>query len=321
MSSWDINLNLPIEPLLAGCKNPLIVGMGGGFDVFCGLPIYLELRKRGWNAHLANFSFTEIARLKDGQRLTPTLVGIHAGVKDFAIYFPELYLAQWFAEKRNHTVTVWCFEKTGAGPLLDNYRVLVESLSIDGIVLIDGGVDSLMRGDEAQTGTMIEDAISLFAVNALSQIPIRVIACLGFGSEQDVSYTQVLENIATLTKAGGFLGACSLTPEMEAYRDYEEAVLYTQNKRYQDASVINSSIISAAHGEFGNYHLTEKTRGSRLWISPLMLLYWFFDLPTVARHNLFLPQLHETQTFMEAVFAARSALMDVPQRKTPSLHL
>jgi hypothetical protein len=108
---------------------------------------------------------------------------------------------------------------------------------------------------------------------------------------------------------------------MEAYRDYEEAVLYTQNKRYQDASVINSSIISAARGQFGNYHLTEKTRGSRLWISPLMLLYWFFDLPTVARHNLFLPQLHETQTFMEAVFAARSALMDVPQRKTPSLHL
>ena len=321
MSTSGLPLNLPIEPLLARCKNPLIVGMGGGFDVFCGLPIYLELTKRGQHAHLANFSFTEIARLKDGHRLTPTLVGIHAGVKDFAIYFPELYLAQWFAEKRDHTVTVWCFEKTGAGPLLENYRVLVESLSIDGIVLIDGGVDSLMRGDEAQTGTMIEDAISLFAVNALPQIPLRVVACLGFGAEEDVAYTQVLENMATLTKAGGFLGACSLTPEMETYREYEEAVLYTQNKRYQDASVINSSIISAAHGEFGNYHLTEKTRGSHLWISPLMLLYWFFDLPTVARHNLFLPHLQATRTFMEAVFAARSGLMHVPNRKTPSLHL
>ena len=321
MSSSSKNLNLPIKSLLAGCKNPLIAGMGGGFDVFCGLPIYFELRKIGRNAHLANFSFAEIASLKDGQRLTPTLVGIHAGVKDFAIYFPELYLAQWFADQRNHAVTIWCFEKTGAGPLLDNYRVLVESLSIDGIVLIDGGVDSLMRGDEAQTGTMIEDAISLFAVNALAQIPIRVIACLGFGSEQEMAYTQVLENIAALTKAGGFFGACSLTPEMEAYRDYEEAVLYTQNKRYQDVSVINSSIISAAHGEFGNYHLTEKTKGSQLWISPLMLLYWFFDVPTVARRNLFLPQLKETMTFMEAVFAARSVLMHVPKRNTPSLHL
>ena len=316
-----MNLNLPIDPLVAECKNLLIAGMGGGFDVFCGLPIYFELKKRGQNAHLANFSFAEITRLKDGQRLTETLVGVHAGVKDFAIYFPELYLAQWFTDKRNQAMTVWCFEKTGARPLFENYRVLVESLSIDGIVLIDGGVDSLMHGDEAQTGTMIEDAISLFAVNALSQIPMRIIPCLGFGSEQDVAYTHVLENIATLTKAGGFLGACSLTPQMEAYRAYEEAVLYTQSKRYQDASVINSSIISAAQGHFGNHHLTEKTQGSRLWISPLMLLYWFFDLPTVAQHNLFLPNLRDTTTFMEAVFAARSVLMGVPRRRTPTLPL
>lgn len=316
-----MDLNLPISPLLAGCKNLLIAGMGGGFDIFCGLPIYFELQKRGQNPHLANFSFTQIEDLKGGERLTPTLVGVHTGVKDFAIYFPELYLAQWFAEKRDQPVTIWCFEKTGARPLLGNYRVLLKHLSIDGILLIDGGIDSLIRGDEAQTGTMIEDAISLFAVNELSQIPVRIIACLGFGSEQDIAYTHVLENIAVLTEAGGFLGACSLTPSMETYKAYEDAVLYTQNKPYQDASVINSSIVSAARGEFGNYHLTEKTKGSRLWISPLMSLYWFFDLLTVARHNLYLPQLRDTETFMEAVFAARSVLMSVPRRTTPSLPL
>lgn len=316
-----MNLNLPIEPLIAGCKNPLIAGMGGGFDIFCGLPIYFELRKRGQNPHLANFSFAEISQLKTGERLTPTLVGVHAHVSDFAIYFPELYLAQWFTEKRGQAVTVWCFEKTGARPLLENYRVLVERLSIDGIVLIDGGVDSLVRGNEAGTGTMIEDAISLFAVNELCHIPVRLIACLGLGIEPDVAHTHVLENIATLTKAGGFLGTCALTPQMPAYQAYEDAVLYTQSKPYQDPSVINSSIISAAKGHFGDHHLTEKTRGSRLWISPLMLIYWFFDLPTVAKHNLFLPQLNETITFMEAVFAAGSALRGVSKRTTPRLPL
>jgi len=34
-----MDLNLPILDQLASCKNLLIAGMGGGYDVFCGLPI------------------------------------------------------------------------------------------------------------------------------------------------------------------------------------------------------------------------------------------------------------------------------------------
>ena len=42
-----MELNLPILKQLTDCKNLLIAGMGGGFDIFCGLPIYFELKKRG----------------------------------------------------------------------------------------------------------------------------------------------------------------------------------------------------------------------------------------------------------------------------------
>jgi hypothetical protein len=52
-----MELNLPILDQLLSCKNLLIAGMSGAFDVFCGLPIYFELKKHGSNAHLANFSF------------------------------------------------------------------------------------------------------------------------------------------------------------------------------------------------------------------------------------------------------------------------
>jgi len=55
-----MELNLPTLTQLSNCKNILIAGMGGGFDVFCGLPIYFELKKHGINAHLANFSFSDI---------------------------------------------------------------------------------------------------------------------------------------------------------------------------------------------------------------------------------------------------------------------
>lgn len=314
-----MRLNIPTLPQLEDKKNILIAGMGGGFDIFCGVPLYFELRERGFSVHLANFSFSDIEHLKGGIRLSPTLVGVQHDTTDLAIYFPELYLAQWFKENFDQCISIWCFQKTGASPLLANYQLLLEHLAIDTIILVDGGVDSLLRGDEEETGTLIEDSLSLFAVNQLTHISPRFIVCLGMGSEQDVNPTQILENIAGLIKSWGFLGSCSLTPAMTAYQHYESAVLFTQGQPYQDPSVINSCIVSAAKGQFGNFHFTEKTKGSFLHISPLMLLYWFFDLPTVARHHRFLPCLQGTQTFMQAVFEHISMLKGVPRRFTPRI--
>jgi hypothetical protein len=316
-----MDLNLPIFDQVAGCKNLLIAGMGGGFDVFCGVPIYLELQSRGQCVHLANFSFSELSMVRGGIHLSPTLIGVQGSQIDLLPYFPELYLARWFQQKREEEVTIWSFAKTGAGPLLENYRLLVEHLHIDGILLIDGGVDSLVRGDEVGTGTLIEDACSLYAVNELSDVPVRLLTCLGMGAEQDMAHAQILQNIAALTAAGGFHGSCALTPQMEVYQLYEEAVLYAQGQPVQDASVINSSIISAVQGHYGDYHLTEKTKGGRLWISPLMTLFWFFDLPTVARHNLYLPQLKDAESFMAALYAYRDAARSFSKRHPVSFPL
>ena len=316
-----MQLNLPIFDQVAGCQNLLIAGMGGGFDVFCGLPIYLELQRRGQTAHLANFSFSELGNVRGGIHLAPTLIGIQASQTDLLPYFPELHLTRWFQEKHAEEVTIWSFAKSGAGPLLDNYRLLVQQLSIDGILLVDGGVDSLARGDEAGTGTLIEDACSLYAVNELADVPVRLLACLGLGAEQDMTYAQILQNIAALTADNGFLGSCALTPQLDVYRLYEDAVLYAQSQPVQDASVINSSIISAVQGHYGDYHLTKKTARSTLQISPLMTLYWFFDLPTVAQHNLYLSHLKGTDSFIAALHAYQQATRLFPRRYPVSFPL
>ena len=162
-----MQLNLPIADELASCRSLLIAGMGGGFDIFCGLPIFFELQRRGQTAHLANLSFSQTGYLKEGLRLSDQVVGVTAESKSYVPYFPELRLAHWFKSAREQDVTVWCFNTQGAQPLLGAYRALVEHLAVDGVLLIDGGVDSLMRGDEAEMGTVLEDACSLAAVNAL----------------------------------------------------------------------------------------------------------------------------------------------------------
>src|SRR5205085_2585705 len=123
-----MDLNLPILDRLSGCKNLLLAGMGGGFDLFCALPIYFELRRRGQNVHLANLSFSALGGAKQGIRLTKNMVGVNAAYRGPTFYFPELHLARWFAKERNEEVTVWCFELTGVRPLLENYRALAEHL-------------------------------------------------------------------------------------------------------------------------------------------------------------------------------------------------
>lgn len=316
-----MKLNLPILDQVAQCKNLLIAGMGGGFDLFCGLPIYFELTQRGHTVHLANYSFADIANLREGEFLTETLAGVTADFSARYVYFPELYLARWFRQKQNMDITIWCFYKTGVRPLLENYIALVEHLKIDGILLIDGGVDSLLRGDEAQLGTFLEDTISLIAVSELKQVSTKFVGCIAFGAERDMTYAHVFENIAALTKLGGYFGACALVQQMDSYQLYEDAVLYAQNQPMQDASVINSSIISAVRGEYGNYHLTDKTVGSQLWISPLMPLYWFFSLDAVARRNLVYSELRYSDTFLEAWRAFAVAHRTLPSRKATKIPL
>jgi hypothetical protein len=316
-----MDLNLPILDQLKNCKNLLIVGMGGGFDVFCGLPIYFELKKHGIHPHLANFSFSDIENVDFGIRLTKTLVGITPKPERIFPYFPEFHLVNWFQEKRKEDVTIWCFHKTAAAPLTENYRILAEHLSLDGILLVDGGVDSLVRGDEAEMGTAIEDLTSLYAVNQLSHIPTRLLACIGFGAEQNLTHANIFENVASLTKEGGFFGSCSLTPQMESYQAYDEAVIYVQGSEFQDPSVINSSILSAVRGNYGDYHLTEKTKRGHLWISPLMPIYWFFDFDCVVKQNMLLPEMEGTMLFRDALYKVIAKAERIPRRAATKIPL
>jgi hypothetical protein len=321
----SLHLNIPIANTLSQCQNLLIAGMGGGFDLFCGLPIFFELqqqrREHGQETYLANLSFSQTGFVKDAQRLSESLIGISGQSRSHVPYFPELHLAHWFREVQGQEITIWCFTTQGAEPLLAAYRQLVEHLEIDGILLVDGGVDSLMRGDEAEMGTVLEDACSLAAVSQLGSLSFRGIACIGLGAEQEVSHAHLFQNIAALAEQEAFLGTCSLLRQMECCKAYESAVSYTHAKRGQDPSVINASIVSAVQGKFGNFHLTEKTRGSNLWISPLMPIYWFFDLEAVASRNLFLPTLRRSNSFREALQAISDCRSFVPLRPPSRVRL
>ena len=300
-----MQLNLPILDQLADAKNILIAGAGGGFDVFIGLPLYFTLRAFGKTVHLANYSFMELQLanlIGETEELIPNrLAAALGGIKIPVEYYPEGFLAEWFQQERGEKVPVWMFGHSGVAPLIEAYDRLVDHLQPDALILCDGGVDSIMRGDEAQPGTMLEDSITLAAVEHL-KIPIKIQACLGFGTEVEemLCHHHALENIAALAAEGAFLGSCALTPQMEVFQLYESACRYAWEQPNRHKSHISTRIIPAVHGEFGDYHLYDYDKHIPVFVSPLMSLYWFFDADIVIRRNLLIDFIRETQTTTDA---------------------
>jgi len=169
-----------------------------------------------------------------------------------------------------------------------------------------------MRGDEAALGTPVEDMTSLAAVNGLTGVT-RLVACVGFGIDayHGVDHVQVLENIADLDRDDAYLGAFSIPGASEDAVLYRDAVAHAQEMTPARPSIVNGQIAAALAGHHGDHHVTARTRGSTLFVNPLMAMYFTFDLPGLAIANQYLDRIENTigvrqvmariETFRESV--------------------
>ncbi len=305
----------PFLRRLNEAKRILIAGCGGGFDVFSGVPIGLHLMAAGKEVVFANFSFTNLW-LCGGERITPAAWRIDRESAEVP-YFPEKWLAEWLAA-RGQATPVYAFGKSGAQPLKVAYEYILDRHATDLILLIDGGTDSLIFGDEPGLGTVEEDAVSLVAACAAGGEKV-MLAAIGFGIDHyhGVSHYAFLENVATLFRRGGFLGVFSLvpgTPEAQAFLDLVD---YANKRQPRHQSIVCNSIASALRGEFGDYHATSRTAGSKLFINPLMTQYWTFDAPSIVSSMHYGSKLAATGRFedVRAVIERERATLAVRFRR------
>lgn len=312
-------LRPPLFDALDGAQRILLAGAGGGFDVFSGLPLYFALQAEGREVWLANLSFTRL-RKTTATQVAPHCYRVQATdrLQDEYPYFPEKYLAEWFLTQQQQ-IGIYAFEKTGVQPLRRAYDHLIRTHDLDAVILVDGGTDSLMFGDEAGLGTPAEDSCSMAAVYQ-SRAPRQLLVCLGFGIDHfhGVSHYHFLENVATLAAAQAFLGSFSVTNTMAAFEWYREAVDYVHRRMPIRPSIVSHSIVSAIEGAYGDHHRTSRTEGSTLWINPLMALYWCFPLRPVVERMQYFPLIRQTKT-MESVAhliaGFRRELTDIRERQ------
>jgi hypothetical protein len=284
----------PLFTRLRPARRILLAGAGGGFDIYAGLPLAIALSAQGKEVHLANLSFTDLEALDIDVWLEPGVAAIGPDTAGNDHYFPERALARWLRSE-DRPDTVYAFPRTGVRPLRTAYRTLVDRLGIDAIVLVDGGTDILMQGDEAGLGTPEEDMTSLAAVAGLPDVD-GFVACLGFGIDayHGVCHAHVLENLAALERDGAYLGAFSIPSASVEAKAYLAAVAHAQSVTPLRPSIVNGQIAAAIRGEFGDCRFTARTANSELFVNPLMGLYFTVDLAGLAGHVGYLDQLEGT---------------------------
>ncbi|MCM2411269.1 DUF1152 domain-containing protein [Streptomyces sp. RKAG290] len=310
----------PLFDRLESAERILISGAGGGFDIYAGLPLALALLHRNKQVQLANLSFSALEGLPLDSWLAPDLAVITPETSLHQSYFPERTLAQWLA-LHGYPSTVHALARTGVQPLRAAYRALIERYDIDAVVLVDGGTDILMRGDESGLGTPEEDLTSVAALAALD-VPERLVVSIGFGVDayHGVSHGLVLENIAALDRDGAYLGAFSVSREAREGALFLDAVAHAQENTPDHPSIVNGSIAAAVRGEFGDVRFTSRTRDSELFINPLMSLYFAFELEGLARNCLYLDRIEHTHLIRQvssAIEAFRDEIRQRPPRRIP----
>lgn len=139
-------------------------------------------------------------------------------------------------------------------------------------------------------GTPEEDMASLAAVHGLTEVEHRLVTCLGFGvdAHHGVNHVLVRENLAALERDGAYLGAFSLPRDSREGALYLDAVAHARSETPSHPSIVNGSIAAAVRGDFGDVQFTERTKGSELFVNPLMALYFSVDAVALAERNLYL---------------------------------
>lgn len=283
---------LPFLEALRPCQRILLAGAGGGFDVVAGVPLFEYLKSEGKEVFFASLSFSDLPRAS-GRKVGHNVLEVTSASSGPDEYFPERALARYYQD-RNWSVPVYSYKASGPMVMLETFQEMVKELEIDTLVLVDGGTDILMRGDEPALGTPLEDMCSLAAADML-ELPHKFVVNLGFGVDvfHEVCHYYVLEAVADLTRSGDFLGAFSLLPGMPEFERLVECVDYICQRTPGKESIVMTSVVAAGQGYFGDHHPTPRTHGSELCLNPLMSMYWCFKLEGLARRCLYLDYLKD----------------------------
>jgi len=302
-------MNYTPGSILSRFHSPLLLGMGGGYDLFAGLPTYFDFLEEGKNPIFANLSFTRELAKKCSFSIDEPYTFFKVLAAEFqndafdetlgfpANYFPEYHLSNWFRKKHDISLPIYAIQliddlKT-SGPLgVQNYfeaiDAIVRTCECDAIILVDAGVDSLVIGDEEGLGTYAEDFLTLLA-SIKSDLPVYL-QCIGLGTEAGIAIDDFWVNLSIHRKNDAYLGCFDWMKSDFGVSLYLDAVASC----IPENSSIHSLLSAAIAGKYGAICPTPlKKRGlddGEVLIHPMMTLAFWFDARRIMSGRMFVDE-------------------------------
>ncbi|WP_406113888.1 hypothetical protein [Kitasatospora purpeofusca] len=144
-----------------------------------------------------------------------------------------------------------------------------------------------------------------------------LVARLGIDAHHGVNHSLVLENLAAIDRAGGYLGAFSVPRDSREGTLYLDAVEHARAVFPEHPSIVQGSVAAALRGLFGDVRFTDRTKGGKLFVNPLMTLYFGVTVEALVAEHRYLDRLEGT-VLMRQVATVISDFQDsLPVRRSP----
>jgi hypothetical protein len=256
-----------------------VLGIGGGGDVVGALAVgrmcealgtAFELGGIAWERYAIDPSPgpRSIGEIRDAEPLAPAAVLAGPGTRTPAgTRFSEAGMAEHLGRP-----IVLLDVNPGPTAIAESVLAAARALDCDLAIHLDVGGDVLAHGDEPGLASPLCDAVMLAAASAAASELRSVGAVLGPGCDGELTASEVLERIATVASAGGWLGAWGLTQPIAAEIEAAARLIPTE------ASL---QAARCARGETGEVPIRDGRMHVQL--GPVGALALFFDVAVAVR--------------------------------------
>lgn len=266
---------MSLERIIRSSSRALVIGVGGGGDVVGALATARFLEFCGLGFHLGGIPWERfVYDPKPGPRSLLEIENVSRIIHPYAwavnghtqtqdgVRFTETEMAALYGWEVIHIDI-----NAGAIGALAGLEAVISDLSLDLIVGVDVGGDSLAQGGEPGLRSPLADAIMLAAFVALEKKGYNTLwGVFGYGSDGELTPEEIERALAKVAKMGGLLGAWALTPQVVG--ELEDVI----EKVPTEASAIP---IQCAHGAWGETAIRHDAR--RVKLTPLTTLTFYLS--------------------------------------------
>lgn len=203
---------------LEGCSRVLVLGIGGGGDIFATIPTRNFLKKMGIEVYVGCVAWERfILDPKPGPRPLEELVNIEKLSETVCIGGPDTVTedsvklqASHLSERLGEKIVLVDITK-GVKKTAEGLDEALSRLGASLVIGIDGGGDVLARGTEKNLRSPLCDSVMLASLYRMRHR--NFIGVYASGCDGELSLEEILTYISEITSIGGYLGAYGMTRE------------------------------------------------------------------------------------------------------------